>query len=264
MMEDLKERFNPEGSDLRKQQLILLDILVEIDRICKKYDIPYWLSYGTLLGAVRHKGFIPWDDDLDIEMELRHFKRFIRILPDELNARFVLQTHQTDKSYVAPYAKIRDTQSIVYENNNIDQNYKYRGIYVDVFPIEKVNRHCLKLSTYLHFVLYILSHKKYDRLGILKSVNSVYYQILMRVIYPIFRLFPKSFCAVTYGGALHEQRSLEKMYPVKKIIFEGKEFNAPDDVHDYLSGIYGDYMQIPSLDKIKTHMSDVKIFGLEN
>lgn len=259
-MENLRERFNPDGSDLRKQQLILLDILVEIDRICRKYDIPYWLSYGTLLGAVRHGGFIPWDDDLDIEMELQHFKKFIRILPDELNKRFVLQTHKTDKSYVAPYAKIRDTGSIVYENNNIDQNYKYRGIYVDVFPIEKVNKYCLRLSTYAHFILYKLSHKRHDKISMLKSMNSAYYSVLTGIIYPIFRLFPKDFFTVTYGGMLHERRNLEKMYPVKKIIFEEKVFNAPYDVHDYLFEIYGDYMQLPPLDKIKTHMSDVKLF----
>lgn len=260
-MKNLRERFNPDGSDLRKQQQILLDILIEVDRICNKYNIPYWLSYGTLLGAVRHGGFIPWDDDLDIEMEMQYFKKFINILPKELDEKFVLQTHQTDKNYVAPYAKIKDTRSIVYENDNRDRNYKYRGIYIDVFPIEKVNKHCLKLSTYLHTISYILSYKKYDKLGIMRSINSIYYSILTKLIYPIFRIFPKQIHTITYGSTFHEIRNIEKIYPLKKIIFEGKEFNAPDNTHYYLSQIYGNYMQVPSLDKIKSHMTKISFFN---
>jgi lipopolysaccharide cholinephosphotransferase len=66
--ESLRQRYNPDGSLLRRQQMRMLDILLEVDRICKKNDIPYWLSSGTLIGAMRHDCFIPWDDDLDIEM----------------------------------------------------------------------------------------------------------------------------------------------------------------------------------------------------
>jgi hypothetical protein len=66
--EELRERYNPEGSLLRRQQTRMLEILLEVDRICQKHDIRYWLSSGTLIGALRHDGFIPWDDDLDIEM----------------------------------------------------------------------------------------------------------------------------------------------------------------------------------------------------
>lgn len=259
-MENLRSRFNPDGSNLRKQQLIMLDILIEIDRICKIHNIPYWLSYGTLLGAVRHGGFIPWDDDLDIEMEMKYFNRLIKILSKELDKRFVLQSHKTDKSYVAPYIKVRDTQSMVYEHNNIDQNYKYRGIYVDVFPIEKVNNHCLKLSKYLHAVLYISSHLKYDHWNILKYINSIYYYFLQKIIYPLFRLFPKHVYTLTYGSALYEPRDIESIYPIKEINFEGKKFSAPNNIHDYLFKIYGNYMQLPPLDKIKTHMSIVEFY----
>ena len=68
LQQDLRERFSPEGSMLRKQQLRMLEILLYIDKVCKEHGIRYWLSSGTLLGAVRHGGFIPWDDDLDVEM----------------------------------------------------------------------------------------------------------------------------------------------------------------------------------------------------
>ena len=79
--EELRSRFNPEGSLLRRQQNRMTEILIEVDRICKKHHIQYWLSSGTLLGAVRHKGFIPWDDDMDIEMLRTDYERLMKILP---------------------------------------------------------------------------------------------------------------------------------------------------------------------------------------
>ncbi|MDE5947376.1 MAG: LicD family protein, partial [Prevotella sp.] len=87
----LRARFNPDGSLLRRQQMRMLDILIEVDRICRKHNIRYWLSSGTLIGAVRHKGFIPWDDDLDIEMLLPDYKRLMKVLPEELPENFALQ-----------------------------------------------------------------------------------------------------------------------------------------------------------------------------
>ena len=82
--QSLRQRFNPDGSLLRRQQLRMLEILVEIDKICQHHQIPYWLSSGTLIGAVRHNGFIPWDDDLDIEMMRSDYLRLMDILPREL------------------------------------------------------------------------------------------------------------------------------------------------------------------------------------
>ena len=81
--EELRERYNPEGSILRKQQLRMLDILLHIDKICNEHNIPYWLSSGTLLGAVRHGGFIPWDDDVDIEMLREDYLRFEKIFKED-------------------------------------------------------------------------------------------------------------------------------------------------------------------------------------
>ena len=93
----LREKYNPDGSILRQHQLKMLDILIIIDRICKKHGIKYWISDGTLLGAVRHGGFIPWDDDLDIQMMRKDFKHFIKIISEELPENLALQTHKTDK-----------------------------------------------------------------------------------------------------------------------------------------------------------------------
>ena len=94
--EELRKRFNPDGSMLRRQQMRMLEILIEVDRICKKHGIPYWLSSGTLIGAVRHNGFIPWDDDLDIEMMRKDYLRLLQVLPGELPDWLALQNDETD------------------------------------------------------------------------------------------------------------------------------------------------------------------------
>lgn len=111
--EELREKYNPEGSDLRRMQMKMLDILTEVDKICKKHDIPYWLAGGTLLGAVRHGGFIPWDDDLDIELMREDYLKLIPLLRKELPEKFVVQTNKTDKNYFLTFAKVRDTQSTI-------------------------------------------------------------------------------------------------------------------------------------------------------
>ena len=97
--EELRARFNPEGSMLRRQQMRMLEILLEVDKVCKRHDIKYWLSSGTLIGAMRHDGFIPWDDDLDIEMMRSDYLRLMEVLPSELPEWLALQNDETDPNY---------------------------------------------------------------------------------------------------------------------------------------------------------------------
>lgn len=133
LQQELRARFNPDGSLLRRHQLRMLEMLTYIDGVCVQHDIPYWLSSGTLLGAVRHGGFIPWDDDVDIELLRRDYKRLLRVLRTEKEGRYRLQTHSTDNGYFFPFAKLRDMHSVLRENDDIDLGFAYRGIYIDIF-----------------------------------------------------------------------------------------------------------------------------------
>ena len=108
---ELRAKFNPDGSDLRKLQLRMLDMLKYIDKICRENNITYWLSSGTCLGAVRHEGFIPWDDDIDIEMLEKDYHKFSTIMTSTSISQYIFQTHNNDPAYIYTFGKIRDLNS---------------------------------------------------------------------------------------------------------------------------------------------------------
>ena len=122
------------AANLRKCQLKELDILEVVDGICKKYGIEYWLDGGTLLGAVRHKGFIPWDDDIDIAMTLDGLHQFCKVAPAELPQHLFLQTPETDPKLKEPIVKIRDLNSLYIESSDTFNVDYEKGIFIDIFP----------------------------------------------------------------------------------------------------------------------------------
>ena len=133
LQEKFRAVYNPDGSILRRQQIKMLDILLHVDKICKEHSITYWLSSGTLLGAMRHGGFIPWDDDLDIEMLREDFLRFKRVFKDSED--YIIQTPENDLHYIMPYVKVRDTHSVIEEHSG-GENFKHKGIFIDIFALE--------------------------------------------------------------------------------------------------------------------------------
>ncbi len=120
---------------LRAVQLKQLGILCEIDRICRKAGIDYWLDGGTLLGAVRHGGFIPWDDDIDIAMRLADLPRFVEAARRELPPHLLMQTPDTDRDVRMPIFKVRDTNSFLVEAADDFTRGYAKGLYVDIFPM---------------------------------------------------------------------------------------------------------------------------------
>lgn len=140
---------------LRACQLKQLGILEEVDRICRKHHIPYWLDGGTLLGAVRHGGFIPWDDDIDLGMLLPDLQRFVEVAPAELSESLFLQTPESDPLNKEPIIKIRDLNSLYIEaGDTFDVSYE-KGLFLDIFPFipypdvprSWVKRFCKGIST---------------------------------------------------------------------------------------------------------------------
>ena len=256
--EELRERYNPDGSALRTQQLRALEVLLHIDKICKEHNIPYWLSSGTLLGAVRHGGFIPWDDDVDIEMLREDYLRFEEIFKEDDD--YVLQTYKNDTYYFMPYAKVRDKHSIVTEGF-FGENYKYRGVFVDIFPMEYAHKF-MNIITYLPIRLLTHCEVRYkkSRLGkfLFKPIKAFAYAQIC-IIRALMRLVPGKKLRHAYGAWCYKvERYENELDPLTMVEFEGHQFPAPCDTDAYLRRLYGDYMKIPEV-KV-THMQQVEFF----
>ncbi len=259
----LRIRFNPDGSLLRKHQLRMLEMLKYIDKICKKYDIKYWLSSGTLLGAVRHGGFIPWDDDVDIEMLREDYKKFVRALKEENPSDYILQTHQTDFNYLAPYGKLRDLHSYIKEDNYNDWYYKYQGIYIDVFIMDPSSSLFLnKVGNYLqHFCLFQMN-KYISNIFFRKISFGFVFFLVHKIIFPflsgISRINSRGQLRHTMGSWFTKPRYKEDIFPLSQMKFERIDFPVPYDYDNYLKKIYGDYMSLPELDRVNLHTISVK------
>lgn len=126
-----------DNETLRKLQLVELEIANEIKRVCVENNIKYFLESGTLLGAVRHGGFIPWDDDMDIGMMRDEYEKFLKIAPEKLSSEFILQTWKNEKDYSLTFAKVRKLDTIFLEYEFKDSSM-HNGIWVDIFPYDSV------------------------------------------------------------------------------------------------------------------------------
>lgn len=123
--------------ELRKLQLVELELLVEFDRICRKHNIRYSLTGGTLLGAVRHKGFIPWDDDADISMLRSEYDRFRLVCKMELDSKFYFQDMENTNGYRWGYGKLRKKGTVFLRENQEHMPYE-QGVFIDIFPRDGV------------------------------------------------------------------------------------------------------------------------------
>ena len=243
IQQQLREKYNPEGSLLRRGQLRMLEILDAVDAICRAHNIPYWLSSGTLLGAVRHGGFIPWDDDLDIELLREDYLRLLPILRRELPERFMLHDRESDSTYPNLYAKVRDKHSCIEEEYEFKG--KYDGCFIDLFPVERSPYPLFRIANRLYVNL--CHHWIYRNCRWLYEFNRV---LLTRVVFPVFRGYvsvfhPNSAYRHTLGTVFKDERCADELLPLREIQFEGKTYFAPYDTHSYLTKKYGDYMQLP-------------------
>ena len=141
-----------EGCDeLGQAKLVMLKLLRVFDDICRKNNLKYWLDGGTLIGAIRHNGFIPWDDDIDVAMLSDDYEKFIEIAQQELPDDVFLQTRKTDKKYPLYITKLRDKYS-TYEEQNVARLNCHKGIFIDIFPMDYIRYPFMQrnLKLFLH------------------------------------------------------------------------------------------------------------------
>lgn len=256
-------------NDLRKLQLIQLEILTELDSICRKYNIEYFIIGGTLLGAIRHSGFIPWDDDIDVGMKRTEYERFCKVCEKELcKEKYFLQNYHTDSAYRWGYAKLRK-KNTEYIRKGQEAIKCMSGISIDIFILDCVPD---------NYGLRILHH--YIRRGCIKTLWSIVGATeeknwLLRRLYCVLRYVPKEipnrieeimvhftnkkkrkylcytgFYRKTYYTKKKENRfdtGMENSWFDQRIevMFEGRKFYTCSKYEDYLKYMYGDYMKIP-------------------
>ena len=216
-------------TNLRIMQKCDVELLKILDNICKRYSITYWLDFGTLLGAYRHKGFIPWDDDMDVSMLREDYNKIIPILKSELN---------------------NNDFDIEESNGRIGFGYKHTktGVWCDIFPIDSY-----KVSEYSESNINILKSKlaKYRSFYDKKKIKLSYNEMQMERLKMINDEETAKSVIIYHGrefNHLHPNAFYKKddIFPLSKIIFENNEFPAPANIELYLSKIFGkNYMQVP-------------------
>lgn len=256
---------------IRNLQLIQLEMALTTRQICNRNDIDYFLIAGTLLGAVRHKGFIPWDDDLDIGMLRSDYDRFIECAARELPDDYFLQTFGTDPAMGLPFAKIRKNGTRCVERNSSSVGW-HQGVFLDIFPLDNVpdglvSRKLHSMEIYVWKRL-LLCRVGFDLLAYGRSFAKLV--LYKAILYPVSNLFSRNFLArriersmcrhngkatkliVAAGGAYgYTRESINRSWVAEltNLEFEGHQFRCPKAYEHYLTNLYHDYMSLPPPEK---------------
>lgn len=261
-----------------------LDIVKEVVAICNKHGFTYYMLGGTMLGAIRHKGFIPWDDDIDLGIPRKDYDRFLEVAPKELSAHLRMVNYHTDPKYHYYITRILDTETKV-EEERIGNENRYTNASIDIFPVDGTPNNKMLRMIYFFRVLYhralmSLCYKdSIDRKRPRGTAEKVLLWVMERL--PVEKITTpykqkekidkllrkqKVEGAKFIGNIMGAYRTKEivpaefygkgKMYP-----FEDMELRGMDMADEYLKWTYGDYMQLPPEDKRKTHFKILEIHG---
>lgn len=263
---------NPEV--LIRLQQVELEMLDEFVRICTQNGIEYFLDSGTALGAVRHEGFIPWDDDVDVGMMRDEYEKFIRVAPLQLNKKLFLQNKSTDPTYYKYNTKIRLNGSIFPEAFNPSS---HKGIFIDIYPFDYVGNTKIEAQVRVNISRILLRLLRLRQTGeTRKGIKKILYRVTKIVPMRSYEDLYLNFCAKykdrktkyvsCFSYKMLQNNCLffktESFSPCKKIQFENREYLIMRDVDDYLTTMYGNYMQLPPESKRVNHLEGTIVFDI--
>ncbi len=242
-------------------------MLKEVRRICDLNGILYFLGGGTLLGAIRHHGFIPWDDDIDIMLPREHYEKLIKVFNEQTSQEYKLIYYENCDKYYYPYAKIVDKKTKLIENEFED--IEEMGVYIDVFPIDylpddekNIKKVFKEYNFFYRFINFykIKNHEKYTNNKIklvikkllkkmLKNINIIYY--IVKKINKVCTKYENTNVVACIMGSYQEKEIMPKKYMDEyiEVEFEGDLYKAPKGYDEYLTKHYGDYMKLPPVEK---------------
>lgn len=257
--------------DLRKMQSIQLEMLLEVHRICKKHNIKYSIIAGTFLGAVRHGGYIPWDDDADIAMLRDEYERFCKVCESELDSsKFYLQTHVNTSGYRWGYGKIRRKGTAFVRSGQEHMPYP-TGVFIDIFPLDHVPENYILrwihngACTVVRKMLWAPVGKKTDKKASIRCIYRLVDLIPERVIFGIYdvlkmisnRKESKLVRILTFPTPNNGVYGYYKKWytELEEIEFEGYKFPGPKDYDGYLTFKFKNYQQLPHVEERKVHQA---------
>ena len=255
---------------LQEQHSKLLDIAKEFDRICVENNIPYYMLGGTMLGAIRHKGFIPWDDDMDFGVPYEYYDKLIALIKNNIKSPYKCLTYKDSKRIIFPYFKIEDSNTVIsaMHTNQIDEDSI--GLNIDIFPLflcEKNDPKVKKARKYISYSAYIYAdtfHNSKSRRIIKKVVQTLCplraSWFVERSLQDANEIKKGPYLANIYGRwKSKEMIPLEWYGQSKRYDFEQTSFIGIEDYERYLVQLYKDYMTIPPESKRIMHGGKVYV-----
>ncbi len=259
---------------LTKVQQILLGYLLEIDRICKKHGIRYFLAGGTLLGAVRHHGFIPWDDDADVMMLREDYDHFLKVVQDEVPDNIFLQIPSTEKGNHNPFTKLRINNTMFATEFTSKFLHMHNGIFFDVLSHDQTGNH--KWSQKLHLMATMLTRSiVFNKWGNTDIKSGGKHELICKIVSKAKNFVPMPLAEWSQERALRffQNRKSDYLYDgmgrnlkrgafpkawLEETVyadFEGYQFPIPKEYDKYLTYLYGDYMQMIPVSQRRTSHS---------
>lgn len=266
-MKETNERMEMSEKEVRQ---CLFRLLCQLHDICKKNNIQYSLAHGTLLGAARHKGFIPWDDDIDVMMTVDNYKKFIE-LPCFYNSNSnenvsLLHFSENETSdYYYPFSKLTDCSTVIETRYLRDEN----GLWIDIFPVVSIPDKCVlyqlhffKMKVFHRFISAAHRYRK-NQTSVMEHLKQTICNICYKKrFYLVERMLKTAFLttwdstekvSVVWGYGQKETFSKSVFAEYTEMEFEGKKFMAIADYNTYLTSVYGEWKKLPPVEKRVGH-----------